>query len=237
MVHKKAGDHRWWRLETALQHGDYDLEEDGGSLNFPLFVDIAPVQPDVQTAARRFADAAVGDTYYRKGGPNARFLEKLFARIEGSEDALIFSTGTAAINCLLLELVERGGHLVVQRDIYGGTTGFLTRDFVDAGRSVEWVRNSLDLEEWERAIRKKTAALFVEIPSNPLVGLVDRFIQRPVPLAHSPCRIPRALQTWTTVLAALVRRRVTGDIAIEPPAGLPAFHALQDGPFRSRPAD
>lgn len=171
-------------IATLLQgHGSYNPEEHGGHLNPPLYLDIAPVQPDLETAAKRFAEAEEGLTYSRKGHPNAEILEKRLALLEGAEDAFVFASGMAATNCLLMEVVGRGMHLVTQRAMYGGTVGFLEKDFLDAGRTVTFVKNPLDMAEWESAMENHTAALWVEMPSNPKVCLAD--IAAIAKLAHS----------------------------------------------------
>ena len=160
--------------ETLLLHGGYDPKEHNGALNPPIYRDIAPVQASVQKASEYFADAEAGFTYARKGHQNARILEKRLASVSGAEDALTFASGMAATNCVMLDLVSSGKHLVSQKSIYGGTYGLFKKDFPDAGRVVTFVENALDIGEWERAIRPGvTSALWVEMPSNPVVGLVD----------------------------------------------------------------
>jgi len=158
---------------TILQHGGYDEEEHRRHLNPPLYLDIAPVQPDIKTAARNFAEAERGFTYMRKGHENARILEKRLALLEGAEDALVFASGMAATNCLLLDLVKPGQKLVTQLPMYGGTIGFLTKDFKEAGREVEFVVDPTNIQDWETLVDNDTAAIWVEMPSNPKIGLVE----------------------------------------------------------------
>ena len=161
-------------IATLLQgHGSYKPEEHSEHLNPPLYMDIAPVQPDIETVAKRFVKAEEGFTYGRKGHPNARILERRLALLEGAEDALVFASGMAATNCLLLELVKRGRGLVTQLSMYGGTVGFLQKDFTDAGRKVEFVLDTTNIYDWEILVNDSTAAIWVEMPSNPKIGLMD----------------------------------------------------------------
>lgn len=170
---KRKEPEKKWSIDTLLQHGGYDPEEHGGHLNPPLYLDIAPVQPSIKKAAQSFADAEAGFTYARRGHPNLSILEKRLALLEGSEDAFVFASGMAATNCLLLELVKPGQNIVAPLAMYGGTVGFLMKDFKDAGREARFVINPLDISEWRSNISGKTAAVWVEMPSNPVVGLVD----------------------------------------------------------------
>ncbi|MBI2639902.1 MAG: aminotransferase class I/II-fold pyridoxal phosphate-dependent enzyme [Candidatus Sungbacteria bacterium] len=158
---------------TILQHGGYSPTKHGGHLNPPLYLDIAPVQPDIETAAKKFAEAELGFTYMRKGHENARILEKRLALLDGAEDALVFASGMAATNCLLLDLVKPGKKLITQLSMYGGTVGFLTKDFRDAGREVEFVVDPGRTGDWEALADNNTAAIWVEMPSNPKIGLVN----------------------------------------------------------------
>jgi len=161
------------RDATLLQHGAYEPRENLGHLNPPLFLDIAPVQPDVKTAAEVFAESELGFLYFRKGHPNARLLEKRLALIEGGQDALVFSSGLAATNCLLLELAKRSQRIVAQQSLYGGSFAVMAKDLTDAGRSVRFVKNPLDYDEWYKAVDELTKVMWVEMPSNPTIGVVD----------------------------------------------------------------
>ncbi len=160
---------------TRLLHdGSYEPAAFGGHLNTPLFLDVAPVMPSMEEACRRFESAERGVTYMRKGHVNARVLEQKLAAMEGAEDALVFSSGMAATNCLLLDVVPRNFRIVSQQCVYGGTLGFLTKDLVDAGRHVWFVEHPLNHDEWWKAIHHDlTAAVWVEMPSNPRIDLVE----------------------------------------------------------------
>src|SRR2546428_7408440 len=52
--------------------------------------------------------------------PNARALHAKLAAIEGAEDALVASSGMAAISTTLLTFLHNGDHLLVQNCLYGG---------------------------------------------------------------------------------------------------------------------
>src|SRR3989442_15510839 len=60
--------------------------------------------------------------------PNARALHAKLAAIEGAEDALVASSGMAAISTTLLTFLHNGDHLLVQNCLYGGAQDFVTKD-------------------------------------------------------------------------------------------------------------
>lgn len=141
-------------------------------LNTPLHLDIAQVMPSLSEAEQRFQDSKLGATYFRKGHFNSRILEQKLAAMEGAEDALVFCSGMAATNCLLLSLVRPGWRIVSQPCVYGGTLGFMLKDLRDAGRYVNFVEDPCNISHWSKAIDNITEAVFVEMPSNPKIGLV-----------------------------------------------------------------
>src|SRR3989442_3985412 len=60
--------------------------------------------------------------------PNALALHRKLAAIEGAEDALVASSGMAAISTTLLTFLHNGDHLLVQNCLYGGTPHFVTKE-------------------------------------------------------------------------------------------------------------
>ena len=97
-------------------------------------------------------------------------IDKLCA-LENAEDGLIFSSGMAAISTVIFSLLKSGDHIVLQRDIYGGTHHFATADFDRFG--IEYSFVSGNLAEIEDAIRDNTRIVYIESPSNPLLVITD----------------------------------------------------------------
>jgi cystathionine beta-lyase len=97
-------------------------------------------------------------------------IEKL-AALEKAERGLLFSSGMAAISTVILSTVNAGDHVVMQRDIYGGTHHFATADFGRLGIEFTFVNNTA--EEFENAIRSNTRLIYIETPSNPLLMVTD----------------------------------------------------------------
>jgi cystathionine gamma-lyase/homocysteine desulfhydrase len=72
----------------------------------------------------------------------------------------------------VLSLYNRGDHLVVGDDIYGGTYRVMSRVFNRLGVEATFVDTS-DVESVRNAIRPETKAVFLETPSNPLLKVTD----------------------------------------------------------------
>jgi cystathionine beta-lyase/cystathionine gamma-synthase len=144
----------------------------GGPLVDPIF-ETAPFSFADPAALARAADGRPPDAFYtREGNPTAASVEKKLAALEGSEDAVLFGSGIAAIATAFLAHLGAGDHVVATEDLYGGTL----RLFKDVLEPIG-VRATLVPTEprpaLEEAIRKETRWLYVESPTNPLVKIVD----------------------------------------------------------------
>ena len=103
--------------------------------------------------------------------PNQKALIDKLCALENSEDGLIFSSGMAAISTVLFSLLNRGDHIVLQRDIYGGTHHFATAEFDRFGINYSFVSNNV--AEIQKAVRENTRIIYIETPSNPLLLVTD----------------------------------------------------------------
>lgn len=113
--------------------------------------------------------------------PNQKTIIDKLCALENAEDGLVFSSGMAAITTVLFSLVNSGDHLVMQKDIYGGTHHFATAEFDRFGIEYSFVTGTI--EEIEKAVRHNTRVIYVETPSNPLLFITD--IEAVVRLAKS----------------------------------------------------
>ena len=97
----------------------------------------------------------------------------MLAELEAAERALVTASGMAAIALVFEAFLKPGDHLVAPAAIYLGTEQLLLRWETERGLEVTWVRDTLDLREWEAAIRPETRMIWVETPSNPTLVLTD----------------------------------------------------------------
>ncbi|MFZ0481681.1 MAG: aminotransferase class I/II-fold pyridoxal phosphate-dependent enzyme [Terriglobales bacterium] len=158
-----------FRQETEAVRGGTSLQKKNGPMIAPIY----------QTSTFEVADneeqlrvTPTDHFYTRYGNPTHTVAENAIAELEGTDAALLFSSGMAAITTSILALVKAGDHIVAQRDIYGGVTKFLSRWLPKMGVETTFVDTN-DMEQHERAIRPNTKLIHVESPTNPMIRVVD----------------------------------------------------------------
>jgi cystathionine gamma-synthase len=110
--------------------------------------------------------------YGRYGNPTVTAVEQKLAALEGGEDALLFSSGMAAITTTLLSILRAGQHLVITADAYRRTRQFCNTFLSRLGIESTVVPPS-DLEAIEAAIRPETKLIVSESPTNPYLRVLD----------------------------------------------------------------
>jgi cystathionine beta-lyase/cystathionine gamma-synthase len=124
-----------------------------------------------------------GLQYTRYGNtPNAERVQRRLAMLEGSEAALVLSSGMGATSCAMLALLRSGDHLITSSWIYGGTRKLFTEDLPGMGIEVTFV-NPLEPRAWRKGLRKTTRVLFLESPVNPTCRVLE--LNSLQSLAHS----------------------------------------------------
>jgi cystathionine beta-lyase/cystathionine gamma-synthase len=112
-----------------------------------------------------------GFDYARTINPTRLALEKNLAVLEGGAKGFCFASGMAAISAVMT-LVGKGDHVVVSNMTYGGTFRLFERVLRGYGLDFSYVDTG-DLQATEKAIRGDTRMIYVETPTNPLMGLTD----------------------------------------------------------------
>ncbi|MGA1434596.1 MAG: trans-sulfuration enzyme family protein [Candidatus Kapaibacteriota bacterium] len=104
--------------------------------------------------------------------PNHDAVAEKIAALEGGEAALVLATGMSAITAGILSAVRPGEHILMQKNIYGGT-----RTFVDILRhkhdiSVTLI-DTMTPEGLEQEVTGDTVLVYLETPTNPMLEIID----------------------------------------------------------------
>ncbi|MDQ1669211.1 MAG: cystathionine gamma-synthase, partial [Actinomycetota bacterium] len=157
-----------------------------GAMHFETLAIHAGQEPDAATGAvvppiyqtSTYKQDGVGGLrggyeYSRSANPTRTALEECLAAIEGGRRGLAFASGLAAEDTLLRSLTAPGDHAVIPGDAYGGTYRLFAKvakrwglDFTPA--------TGHETDDFRAAIRPGvTKIVWVETPTNPLLGIVD----------------------------------------------------------------
>lgn len=160
------------RFTTKAIHSEQSPETGNRAISQPIIPAVAYAFDNADEAVS-VVNGDIDGTYYgRYGNPTSRTLEKKIAVLEGSEDALGVSSGMAAISIALLAFLQQGDHVVVTKDVYGGTHKFLTNLAPRFGIEYDFI-DCNDVKQIESKIRENTKAVYIETPSNPSLTLID----------------------------------------------------------------
>jgi cystathionine gamma-synthase len=141
--------------------------------------------PIVQTATYTFADTAEiaaytagthpdaeRGEYGRYGNPTVRAVEKRLAALEGTEDAVLFASGMAAVTTSVLALVKGGQHIVLFQDCYRRTLEFVT-DVLARFGVAHTLLPAGDVGALSGALKAETRLVLSESPTNPYLACID----------------------------------------------------------------
>jgi cystathionine beta-lyase/cystathionine gamma-synthase len=155
------------RAITAGRHAD------GSALSPTLWTSTAFETPSHAAAAKMARQARPREFYARYGNPTVAAFEDAVASLEEAEAARAFASGMGAMFAVIFSMVSSGGHIVAQRQLYGGTTTLLTSVCPRFGIDVTFVDGTAP-GAFAAAIRPgKTQLVIAETPTNPWLELVD----------------------------------------------------------------
>ena len=174
-------------FETLQLHvGQEQADPASDARAVPIYQTSSYVFHNSEHAAARFGLSDPGNIYSRLTNSTQDVLEKRIAALEGGVGALAVASGAAAITYSILNITRAGDHIVSAKTIYGGTYDLLQHTLVPYGISTTFVDPS-DVNNFEKAIRPETKALFIETFGNPNGNVID--VDAVAAIAHAH-RIP-----------------------------------------------
>ncbi|MGW0773149.1 cystathionine gamma-synthase [Streptomyces sp. NPDC054802] len=158
-------DHSFHSFETRAIHAGNTADPQTGAVVPPIY-QVSTYKQDGVGGLRG------GYEYSRSANPTRTALEENLAAIEGGQRGLAFASGLAAEDCLLRTLLRPGDHVVIPNDAYGGTFRLFAKVVERWGVDFS-VANTSDPAAVRASITDRTKVIWVETPSNPLLGITD----------------------------------------------------------------
>ena len=151
------------KFETNAIHIGNEPDSSTGSISPPIHLTSTYVQDGIGKNK--------GFDYSRGNNPTRQRLEQNIASLEGGYDAVAFSSGMAATTALFQSL-NQGDHVIISRNVYGGTYRMTTQVLINHGLQFDFV-DTTDIQNIKKAIKKNTKWVFVETPTNPMLEITD----------------------------------------------------------------
>ncbi len=162
-----------YRFETLQLHaGQEQADPATGSRAVPIYQTTSYVFDNCEHAAARFNLSDAGNIYGRLTNSTQDVFEQRMAALEGGVAALAVASGAAAIAYTFQNLAHSGDHIVAAKTIYGGTYNLLAHTLKDYNIDTTFVDPD-DPENFRRAIKDNTKAVFIETLGNPNSNIID----------------------------------------------------------------
>lgn len=173
---------RNYHFETLQLHAGQESPDPATDARaVPIYQTTSYVFRNSDHAQARFGLADAGNIYGRLTNSTQGVLEERINALEGGVGALATASGAAALSYTFQALAKAGDHIVAAKTIYGGTYNYLAHTFTEFGIETTFVDPD-SIEEFEKAIKPNTKAIFIETLGNPNSNIID--IEALAALAH-----------------------------------------------------
>ncbi|NKF05769.1 PLP-dependent transferase [Clostridium gasigenes] len=153
------------KFESLLIHGGIDGDATTGAVNVPIYQTSTFKKSEFENTKDNVYE------YSRTGNPTRAALEKLITELEEGYAGFAFASGMAATTAAL-SLFKTGDKILISNNVYGGTFRVLDKYFKNFGLNYS-VFDSSNIDELKNNIDDSVKAIFIETPTNPLMGITD----------------------------------------------------------------
>jgi cystathionine beta-lyase len=143
----------------------------------------AGIEPDTATGAimtpiyqtSTFIQDGVGNhkgyQYSRTQNPTRDVLQNNLAALENGKFGAVFSSGIAAIDCVI-KMLKPGDEVVATNDLYGGSYRIFKTIFEQYGIVFHFV-DMKNVSAAGNAMNENTKLIWAETPTNPMINIID----------------------------------------------------------------
>jgi len=153
-------------FETNAIHAGQEPDPTTGAVVPPIY-QVSTYKQDSVGGARG------GHDYARSINPTRTALEECLAALENGHRGFAFASGMASIDTVFRTLLKPGDHIVMPNDAYGGTYRLIKRILEPWGIEHTPVPLGDIAKVQEAIIPGRTQLLWIETPTNPLLGIAD----------------------------------------------------------------
>jgi O-succinylhomoserine sulfhydrylase len=160
-----------WRQATTLVRGGTERSP-FGETSEGLFLTSGYVYESAEEAEQSFKGEKKRYMYSRYANPTLTMFERRLADLEGAKICVSTSSGMAAVFAAMASQLNAGDRVVASRALFGSCHYIITEQLPKFGIESVLV-DGTDLDQWKKALSKKTRCVFLETPSNPALEIID----------------------------------------------------------------
>ena len=160
-----------WRPATKLVRGGLQRSQ-FEETSEALFMTSGYVYRTAEDAEAAFKGDVKRFIYSRYANPTVAMLEERLTLLEGAEACRTTASGMAAVFASMACFLKAGDYVVASRALFGSCLYIITDILPRLGVETKVV-DGCNLDEWEAALDRPTACVFLETPTNPLLEIID----------------------------------------------------------------
>ena len=161
------------KIETNLSHHGEDRAAFAGAVVPPIFQNSLFTYESWAAISEAFDKRTESFIYSRGNNPTVKIAQEKIAKLAGGERALLFASGMAAISAAVLHCMEKDGHVIAIKNLYGPANNLLfTYLKKKMNISVTFVEGK-EVAEFEKAIQANTNLIYLESPASGIFSLQD----------------------------------------------------------------
>jgi len=111
--------------------------------------------------------------YSRGNNPTVKIAQEKIAKLAGGERALLFGSGMAAISAAALHCVQKDGHVIAIKNLYGPANNLLFTYLKEKMNIAVTFVSGKSITDFEEAIQSNTNLIYLESPSSGVFSLQD----------------------------------------------------------------
>ena len=170
-----------WRPQTRLVRGGTRRSGNQETCE-ALYLTSGYVYSSAEEAQAAFKGEKDRFVYSRFGNPTVAMFEERMRLLEGAEACRATATGMAAVFASLMCQLRAGDRVVASRALFGSCQ-YIVTELLPRYDIETVIVDGTDSAQWESALKKRTAAVFLETPSNPQLEIID--MREVANLAHA----------------------------------------------------
>ena len=159
-------------ISTQSVHAGEARQKPGDAITDPIFCSATYTFPSTQSVIDFIEQEQPREEYGRYGTPGERVVEKKLATLDGGAEALLFSSGMAAIVGVLMAKLKAGDEVIFFNECYHRSREFCAKHLSRFGVVTRQVE-ACNYQAMADAINDNTRMLISESPTNPHLSCVD----------------------------------------------------------------